>query len=373
MFYDWLSCHQDFDRLLPVVSDRLEVYLDTASGDILHQRQPAVMVEGSHDTRVQIRVAGARLSFSGNPSRWGRQDNLFGFTSLDDCFEVVNRAVAVVFSGCEWQPRFTRSTKVWMGRGDNAQMVGDGVKITRLDVTTNIETGKGNEYAYQRALSNLPYRNSIPQFFSNGCTTHWKTKSGKKSRLIDAKTYLKAEEIELHLLPRVIRKHGKGSSEAGYVERLINFCRERGTVRFEQSLRAEFLAREGLNFWGRFDEQRLVPIHTEFLNLDEKLKVTAMDIETIADRLIAENICKSTQSANATASYAIRWMHGETFDRGKSQVRTNRARLRAIGMDIYQKCDLTRHSPVFVTKVRQVNVRPLSVPSFYQKPVARAA
>ncbi len=62
-------------------------------------------------------------------------------------------------------------------------------------------------------------------------------------------------------------------------------------------------------------------------------------------------------------------MNGQSFDLEKSQVKTHRARLNRIGIDIGRPCDLTRFSPVIVREIREVNrVSVLQYPAWYKRP-----
>ncbi|WP_353375456.1 phage/plasmid replication protein, partial [Microbulbifer sp. NBRC 101763] len=187
-------------------------------------------------------------------------------------------------------------------------------------------------------------------------------------RLIYPSVYNKAFEINLHSLPKIKRTHGDKSAEYKYLKRLIAFCHEHGIVRFEQKLKSDLLRREGLNYYG-FDHTKILrSIHQEFLDIQQKLKVEAMTLESITETLIAEGICSGTRSANATSIYAIQWMHGHTFDLNKKQVQTHRARLRKIGIDIAMKCDISKFSLVTVKETRAIEVGTVSAPSWYRKP-----
>src|SRR5690606_1053932 len=108
--------------------------------------------------------------------------------------------------------------------------------------------------------------------------------------------------------------------------------------------------RKELNFYGLFEERVLRELHDDFVRVDEKLQVEAMDLEGISERLIRLGIVETTRAANTTAFYAIQWMTGQTFDLSKTQVQTHRARLRQIGIDIAHKCDISRFSPVYVVR-----------------------
>lgn len=105
-------------------------------------------------------------------------------------------------------------------------------------------------------------------------------------------------------------------------------------MRFEQKLKSRFLKRENLHYWGLSDYTRLNELHNEFLNLDKKLSVSAMDFETISDQLIRLGVVETMRSTNITAMYAVQWMCGQTFDFSKSQVKIHRARLKEKSVSI---------------------------------------
>ncbi|WP_392565058.1 phage/plasmid replication protein, partial (plasmid) [Orbus wheelerorum] len=109
-------------------------------------------------------------------------------------------------------------------------------------------------------------------------------------------------------------------------------------------------------------------LHDEFLNIDKKLSVNAMDFETISEQLLRHGVVDTTRSANTTAMYAIQWMHGQTFDFNKRHLQCHRARLRKIGIDIAQRCNLAKFSPVTVREIRQVQVSDCPIPKWYQMP-----
>lgn len=72
--------------------------------------------------------------------------------------------------------------------------------------------------------------------------------------------------------------------------------------------------------------------------------------------------------------YAIQWMHGQTFNFNKKAIQTHRARLRKIGIDIAQRCNLSKFSPVTVREIRQVQISDCPIPSWYKMPqIFRAA
>ena len=368
MFIDWLTISQEHTHDLPVVCDVLTLTIDTNTNEVLSTRQPRFKHEASHSTSVTIHVQGRKVRVEGNPSRVGRLDNLFGFATIDQCVSVYNQLLAEY-----GLPGFTRCTRVDLRDGasgaKSGDRVADGAKIERLDLTTNVSVGEGNVLAYLRGVSSQRIGHSIGFLYPNGRTVAWTPKgNGKGGRLQYRKAYDKAFEMDENLLPKMKRLYGDQSPEYLYVQRVRNYCAEFGVVRMEQELKNEFLQREALCYWGLFDERRLAELHDEFLRIDERLKVTAMDIVSISEQLLVEQIVDTTRAANTTAMYAIQWMHGQQFDFAKKQVQTHAARLNRIGINIRNACDTSRFAPVFVRQAREITKSTvLPIPSWYQR------
>jgi len=366
MFYDWLTIFQDHDERLPLLGDTVEMIYSTEDGSLLTERQPSFQHKGSFSTSISIRISGGRVTVKGNPSRIDRIDNLFGYQSIDECIQVYNRILLSLNL-----PPFSKATKAWHITGmdgKKAVQVANGATVQEVHITTNKGVGHGNELSYLKsAISTQRYRNSIPRLHSNGTTVDWLSVKGNAS-LIYPSVYIKAHEIRLHSLEKIKRLHGSDSQEYKYLLDVINFCDDNGIVRFEQKLKSRFLRRHNLQFWGLADYSLLDAIHQEFLNIDQTVQVNAMTYQSIAEVLKEEGVCKSVQAANATANYFFMWLHGERFDFKKTQVRTHRARLRKINIDIAESCDITKHSPVRVKEVREIETSLVSAPDWYRKP-----
>ena len=368
MFFDWLAVSQEHDHDLPAVTDIVIETICRRTGERISTREPMFKHEGSWSTSVTINVQGRRVFVEGNPSRIDREDNLLGYATIDQCITVYNRILAEY-----GLPPFTRCTRVFVRQGEDGskpELVADGVVIHAVHLTSNHSVGEGNVLAYLRGLSSQSIGRNIGYLYPNGRTVTWTPKAeGKGGRLMYRKAYDKAHDLADKLLPRVKRAHGEHSPEFAYVQRVHRYCVEQGVVRFEQELKAEFLKRKHLAFWGLFDEGQFARLHDEFLGVDTRLKVNAMDMVTIAQQLVLEGICTNTKAANTTAMYVHLWMQGQSFDLKKSQVKTHRARLNRIGIDIGRPCDLTRFSPVIVREIREVSrVSALVYPDWYKRP-----
>lgn len=366
MFYDWVEVYQDFGYELPLVSDRAYQNIDTETGEGGKITQPGFQHPGSYSTSIRIQISGDRITMSGNPSRYGRIDNLFGLTTLDDCMAVYNRILRSL-----GLPEFTKCSTVWhytdkVSGSAKLRVMSDGAVFKEVHVTSNRAVGEDCVGDYLKGLSTLAYRNSVPRLHTNGKTVDWLSKKGA-ANLIYPSVYDKANELELHSLPKMKKKYGATSDEYRYLKDVIDFCKREGIARFEQKIKGRQLTRMNARFWGLFDEKVFEPLHNEFLNIDEKLQVTSMTLEGISERLLRLGIVDTTRAANTTAMYAIQWMHGQTFDLQKSQVQTHRARLRKIGIDIAQTCNISQASPVYVRKAKEVEVRTVEAPSWYRQ------
>ncbi|MGH8601241.1 MAG: phage/plasmid replication domain-containing protein [Gammaproteobacteria bacterium] len=376
MFYDYLTVEQVFPHALPSISDTGICYYDRRTGETLRDTAPGWKHEGSYSTLIKIRVDGCKLRVEGNPSAVNRLDNLHGFQTLDECFAVYNRILReypINEYGFARLPTFTKGTHMAQRQVQGAkgkwdeQLVGDGARIRRVDLTTNRTVGKGNDRPYIRALSTQRFGYKNGHLFEDGWTVDWTARDHYE------KAYGKAFAIRKFLFPKCKKNFGEDSPEFRYLQALANYCDEQGVVRMEQELKSEYLTREGLDWWGLFDESRFSEIHKRFLAIDDKLEATAMDYRTIADQLIAKGIVTSRQAANATANVAMEWMHcpGVQFDFKKSQMKTYRARLNRIGINIAMPHDITRHTAVLVRRVEEiVTCDDLVLPSWYRHPVA---
>ena len=368
MFIDWLSISQEYDHDLPQVCDVFSVVIDAHTGAEISRRHPRFKHEGSFSTVLTVHVSGRKVTVEGNPSRYGRPDNLIGFKTIQQCVSVYNAVLAEY-----GLPPFTKCTKVWLRDGESgarsSHWVADGARLHRVDVTTNFAVGKNNVDAYLRALSSQRIGRNPGYLYPNGKTVVWNPSGGEKSgRLMYRKAYDKAAEMQLNLLPSVKRKFGENSAEYKYVQRVHQVCVEQGIVRFEQEFKKEFLDRKAMCFWGLFDESSFEELHSEFLGVDKKLEVTAMDLVSIADVLISEGVVKSKQAANATALVWTTWMDGRAIGLSNRQFETHAARLNRIGIDIRRAPDVTTSSPVIVKQVREITKTSIVIPAFYSMP-----
>lgn len=373
MFFDWLEIEQEFDYQLPLLDGNAYARLVVEDGAVVEEggiSSPAFSHKGSFCDSVRIKVNGSRLFMGGNPSRWGRVENLFGLRTIDQCVAVYNGILRDVFEGYDRIPQFTKCTKVFYADGTAMEHIGaDGAIIKGFHATENVMVGAGNEKAYIAGISTLSYRNSIPHLFTNGYACDWASKKGN-SPLIYPSVYCKGNELELHSLDKITRAFGPESDEVEHLKEVIDYCWAVGLVRFELKFKSRYIQRNGLQYWGLSNYSSIEPLLNEFVNIDKKLSVTAMDFETISECLLSSGVVESTKAANTTAMYALQWMHGQEFDPAKRQIKEHRARLRKIGIDIARPCNISKFSPIFVKAMTEVRSQICQPPSWYRLPSA---
>lgn len=131
MFFDWLKIEQDFGYQLPLLGNFgfVGVHLDTGEQQE-GIRTPVFKHEGSFCDSVMIKINGSVLTMSGNPSRWGRVENLFGLPTVEACVNCFNKILNEM-----GLPSFTKCTKVFYGQSEDGTKVkkySDGAIIKEL-------------------------------------------------------------------------------------------------------------------------------------------------------------------------------------------------------------------------------------------------
>ena len=361
VFCDWLSIYQDhieYDqdgnrRMLPVINGGHVVKfepeafakswtIDEETGEskllpvfdaskAIYTTQTRIEHEGSYETAIQIRCDGERVELSGNVSRFGRPDNLFGLC-VPEC--VVKASAIVEALGL---PAFSdNEDRTPMARTDTHDLPRTVARITRVDLTQNLATGS-REKAF-RYIHSMTGQASMargkgkqaPKGYGNGVT--W----NEGSKRWYSKLYFKADEL------------GKYASDE-----VRQYCAENGIVRYEVSLKSRELADRGLNrilTWcmGKDGKDMGQVIYGQFDDVLKRNSVSTLDLSDIPGKLglIAESYMTG----------------GNPY--GKMHIRTAQRHRKALlqyGLDIAVPLDVTRLS----ARVEVIQLQPLEVPEWY--------
>lgn len=348
-FCDWVSIYQSHDGLseaLPKVNDGAFVrYNSDGSHECTTLRK--LKIEGSHETGVFLRCDGETVWFEGNVSKFGRQDNVFGFSFLQ-CIARINALCALVGLPPFTSGHFFRSQH-------NDKLVFNGARVTRLDLTNNFSAGsKENAYAFMRHLAMQQASRLKTGTYGEGETVDF----GRGSRRVYSKAYLKGPELLRHLRKKSKMKPGEEMYVCAatrpfnpYVEQLAAWCEETGLVRFETTYKSTYLIDNCQNFLGGIDMRHL---EKDFLSRQEVFTRANCEIEDLSSL------------SKTTLSVLRMWQAGDdlTSKVKRSQFFVHRRNLLPFGVDISIKSNVLNFQP----RVRVIKLSPCVVPDFYQLP-----
>ncbi|AYO04454.1 phage/plasmid replication protein, II/X family [Vibrio parahaemolyticus] len=360
-FIDRLFMQQDHQSGgLPLVGRHVIERVDLETGESLPPSVNQKILEGSHSTKLTIRCDGYRVRVEGNPSRWQRQDNLFGLETIDECVEIYNHVLAKYDL-----PPFTKNTRLKHRQtpdGKGSSLVGNGAEITSIDWTQNLAVGKGSEQSFIRGMSSMNLGRALqPKLYPDGYSCYW----GEGSEWLLIKLYTKAVELQRHRK----KAHNVDEDTQRYIDKLITYCENNGVVRLEYSLRQKLLKRHNLQFYGLTEEQDFFTHIKHFEEAMDTITISHDEHLSVAQQLLQSGAVDTVRKANTTMNYFTLWQNGvdlrSTLNR--SQFYEHKARLKKIGIDVGQQFDVTRMCPT-LRRSKVIDVQSLTAPSWYQLP-----
>jgi len=191
---DWLSFYFDSPDA-PEIAGDFFIRVDVETG-VQTVKRGFHVFEGSWDTTIAIRSLLGRVYFSGNPSRFGRQDNLFGY-SLREAYVRARAILGLVGIACPACPTFTR-----------------------VDLNTNFSFGSPLAAGQFMRLAAASKTSRQRQRAYDGDTVTY----GEGSRFFYSKVYLKGLEMQ---------RHSRGP--------LADWVFNQGVVRYEAEYKSGYL------------------------------------------------------------------------------------------------------------------------------------
>jgi len=355
-FFDWLSMSQLHPEAnLPIVASRLKTDTCLKTGEVILYKVPMVH-EGSYSTSIEVKCDGNRITVKGNPSRFNRADNLFGYSNLEDCVSVYNKILTSLDL-----PPFTETTKidnVWNFKSNCFNQMPNGAIVLQVHVTKNYFVGEGNVKNFIRSLGSYAYRSKLPMIYPNGCTIDWSA----GSRTLYIKLYCKYTSM-LKERKKLVSRYTEAEME--YYDRVMQYCLENGIARLEYEFKSQFLATRNLRFYGVGDMNDLLKFRFVEDKL-EKMENIVTDYTSIADELLCTGIVKTRQSANSTQSYFFMWLHGQDIRKAitKSNFYVHRNRLLLLGYDICDQINVSA-MPIRVKNTSILSISEAIVPDWY--------
>lgn len=228
--------------------DKTDFLLASPKEDLQSIAYKYFQCEGSWDSRVFIRAIDGRVDLHGNIGKYGRPDNLFGYT-LEECILIANNLLVQhglpPFTGGEFiEPYFDLNDKLVKGY--------TGATFSRIDLTVNISFGHPNDTKeYLNWLSTQHISRMRNHVHPDGNTVEIGYNDGEvgKSKYIQMVAYNKAIEFQKHStrhFKKLVRRASKGlikldlGSTNNYYENLQKYMNELGVARLELRLKRDY-------------------------------------------------------------------------------------------------------------------------------------
>jgi len=326
-FIDYLSVRQYHGEGVPEYVGTLLFSLDK-DGAVQSESARGVKVEGSYCSKLFIKSHLGTVTVTGNPSRWDRADNLFGF-DLDDCMTIVNRVLAQLHlppftEGKPFRPKSTMTTVQKL----HALPDWTGARFSVLHLTRNMVAGS--------------------DFLAKLAIRSYGARAGAYMR----KAVYGDETVMFHNTHRAIKAYRKGPDMAKHCPESPwrEWALSQGVVRQEVELKSRYLSDTKLSFWGNCNMARLYKLfehETEVLRRpDASLDPMALEACPSRSRVVYAAWLKG-QDVRAMLPRATFYRHRKT--------------LLEYDVDIAE----VRHCGDVVPMVREVVLAPAAAPAGY--------
>jgi hypothetical protein len=390
-FIDWLSLSQEHAEA-PEWGRVRRIDFDPLTDEILVSQMLGQQVRGSWDSALRVRCTSGRVEVSGNPSRFGRLDNLFGLTTLSECLAVYNRVLQELglpqfeLLSCERVGGFVepdngaavgatkgpgslRDFQSWAEaqNPEAVRTIRSGPVISQIHLTRNLVAGRGGErllldWFSAQTWGRLPFER-----------THDTTVvAGRRDRRM-LELYAKGPEIAEHALKwrraRAADKAEVKDEATEYLERLRDWCAERGVVRQELKLGRKFLNQSDLRHPEKWQDGTADKVYSEQSEVQTMAAGGLADYHnSVFDRLVESG--ETEAQAGRMAAAVSAWLSGQPWDRGLSKATRYRwmARLRKnCGVDLRRPVNVRAMAVSIKPRVLDVSVmRRCDLPEWYR-------
>jgi len=327
VFVDWVTMRQDHGQDgAPIINGGQVITVDSdGSVDYVVERRSGL--EGSFDSRCDVRSDGSVVEFSGNISRFNRRDNLFGY----DWPETVRRINSLL--NLYSLPPFSAGK---LFRFADAGWTWTGARASRIDVTMNRTcfTEEGGQVVLKGlAAQHVGRQKGV--LSPDGATVAY----GTGSKYVYGKVYSKYAEMLAHRRRR---------SGAHVDDEVIEFCRAHGVLREEFTLKSRFLTQRQCAYLGAIDQDYLTSI---FLERTQFRRFEQMKHDKFDDL-----------PRHLRATY-VSWRDGLPQGISRATFYKHRTKLLEYGVDISVPNNVLR-MPV---RIRTVDVAALEAPAWYRQ------
>lgn len=365
VFCDWLSIYQIHFNDLPVINDGFVVAL-SQDGEVEWTTSKKLVHKGSYDSKILISCDGNRVNLSGNVGRFDRSNNVFGYTVLE-CIAIANSILATLglppFTAGHALPVFRQGkSKLQVENytfNDSNQVVANfkglekesdldsgfiqtGAVITRIDLTMNFATGSPqNASNVINKLAGFKVGKFDPKQYGSSGVVWGIDHQNKGSKFWVMKVYDKAGDY--------LRQYCKSSKF--FDLQLADFLLTQGIVRQEITIKSRYLLQNGLNSIRNWSVNGM------------EAKIFALFESPFAHSAMVDEFL---EIPGRCGELAVAWRDGADLKKRLPERTFYRYRkeLLKFGIDIAIPSNVTR----LKTKVEVIELRPATIPSFYNLP-----
>lgn len=363
---DWVSIRQQHEAS-DIVGKNVCVWLDGQTGAVISEGVGYLSHEGSFSTSVQLRARNGLVEWSGNPSRWGRPDNVFGLTRMKDAVALINRHLAAYGLPAFDCGPIIRAVNARRSQVEGAavRLTNPGATLTRVDLCRNMVTGSASSRdVFLRAASAAVYRGQSGTPRPGSVT--WGTARNTKIKMYDKAAELRAhtkrlpagtatmDAAELSIRAREIEAND-------YRRQLADWCDDVGLVRQEIGFGRQALRSLGLREYVEWSDARAASLAAERMDA-MKIGCTTGLQDAYAQFLAAGHTPRQAATLSGIVS---RWYMGEDVSQGVSRATWYRYATTVsavLGLDLRSKPDVS----VLSARVRTVELSAAVPPVWYR-------
>lgn len=340
---DWLTIRQSHSgEPLPVMADGCVMTFD-GDGSVEYTTLKRLPVVGSYDSKIYVRCDGHTVELSGNPARWGRMDNVFGY-SFGQSLQIVNQLMTTL-----GLPEFTPGDKMeTINKQGEIISIWSGATISRIDLTQNYCTGSAESAVFfLRWLAGQKLKSKKTNYYGDHATVDF----GRGSKRVYFKVYNKGIELGKHLKKLAASTSESHAETTENVEKLIDWCQNTGLVRAELELKSKALH----------------DLHCYYLG---ELNMNVIELEfkkhaSVFERATAEIDSMSELKGKELAIYRM-WQAGDNIKTKYSVPTLYRYRKALLphGIDIFIPSNVLRFEP----RTRVISLSAAIPPDWYDLP-----
>ena len=297
-----------------------------SDGSIDYIVEKRVGMQGSFDSRAEIRSDGSIVEFSGNIARFNRRDNLFGY-DWPETIRRINQLLNLVSI-----PPFTQGK---LYRFADSGWTYTGARVSRIDVTMNRACFSHDAAVILlEQLAKHHVGRQKGRLSTDGATVEY----GRGSKYVYGKCYSKHAEFLAH-------RNKKSGSHVD--QEVVDFTHRLGVLREEFTLKSRFLTQNNLAFLGQITHNELVEV---FMNRTQFKRFEKIEHDTLKDLPVR---LQRTYSS---------WLLGMPIKLSKATYYRHRLDLLKYGIDVSVPCT----GQIIPIRVKTIEVAALQVPDWYR-------